>query len=77
MSTQLDLGLKVRMPSFNLTNEERNKIVSGFQAKAKQETFEENYAEITWEPGEREAAEYIYKEEGCMYSLPYPQMGSG
>lgn len=54
--------LKVRMPSFNLTNEERNLIVSGFQAKAKQDTFEENYSEITWEKGEREAAEYIWKE---------------
>ncbi|MGB0452751.1 MAG: c-type cytochrome [Bacteriovoracaceae bacterium] len=54
--------LNVRMPSYELTNEERNILVAGFQAKAKAQTFEENYSKVTWEPGEKKAALEIYKE---------------
>lgn len=60
--------LSVRMPTFNLNNEELNAIVTGFQAMSKQQTFEDNYAEITWAPGEKEAAEYIYKEGAACIS---------
>lgn len=57
--------LKVRMPSFNLSNEERNKIVALFQAKSAQGTFEENHKKVTWLPGEKAAAKKLFKSLDC------------
>ncbi|EQC47023.1 cytochrome C [Bacteriovorax sp. BSW11_IV] len=57
--------LNVRMPSFVLSNDERNKIVAMFQAKAGQETFEENYETVKWLPGEREGAVKLFKSLDC------------
>lgn len=57
--------LKVRMPSFNLTAKEKNAIVTGFQAKAKQETFVETN-KVEWEPGERAAALKLFDALACV-----------
>jgi hypothetical protein len=58
--------LNVRMPSFNLTNEERNLIVAGFQAKAKiEKTFEDVDANVVWAPGERKAAKQLFESYAC------------
>jgi cytochrome c2 len=56
--------VNVRMPTFPLTNNELNKLVTFFQADAKQVTFEEE-VRIQWEPGEREAARKIFDELAC------------
>ena len=56
--------VKVRMPSFNFTEAELNKLVTGFQAGAKQAMFESSPV-IVWEPGEREAAKKIWDELAC------------
>lgn len=56
--------IEVRMPNFPFTNEELNKIVSGFQGGADQETFEGDI-KVRWEPGEREAALKIWNELAC------------
>lgn len=56
--------VKVRMPSFNYSNEELNQIVTYFQADADQPTFE-NLTKVEWEPGEREAAQRIWNELAC------------
>lgn len=58
--------LKVRMPSFNLTNDERNSIVNYFQGKSKVHTFEDNQSEIVWEPGERDAAKKLFNNLNCV-----------
>ncbi|MDD0854527.1 c-type cytochrome [Halobacteriovorax sp. GB3] len=55
----------LRMPSFNLTNDERNKIVAMFQAKSGQQTFEDNDAEVKWLPGEKRAAIQLFNELAC------------
>ena len=56
--------LKVRMPSFKLTNKERNLLVGYFRNKAKEVAFEESKA-ITWEPGEREGAKKLWESYAC------------
>lgn len=56
--------VKVRMPTFNFSNEEINKIVMGFQAGSNQVTFEE-MEKIEWAPGEKEAAKQIWDELAC------------
>lgn len=56
--------VKVRMPTFPLTNDELNKLVMGFQAGANEKTFEED-VKVVWEPGEREAAQKIWNELAC------------
>src|SRR5690606_29652792 len=56
--------LDVRMPTFNFSHEEINKLVMGFQAGSKQLTFEED-VKIVWEPGEKEAAKQIWEELAC------------
>ncbi len=58
--------VKVRMPSFNMTNAERNAIVTGFQAKAKQMTYDDNLADVVWETGEREAANKLWDALACV-----------
>lgn len=56
--------VKVRMPSFNFSNDELNKLVTYFQADSGQVTFE-NLGPVSWEPGEREAAQRIWNELAC------------
>ncbi len=58
-------SLKVRMPSFNLSNEEKNKIVAAFQAKSNQKTFEAVDEEVVWLPGEKVAAKKLFKSLDC------------
>lgn len=56
--------VKVRMPSFNLTNKEKNLIVSGFAAKSDQVVFEAN-EKVTWQPGERDGAVKLFNQLAC------------
>lgn len=56
--------VKVRMPSFNFSNDELNKIIAYFQADSGQVTFE-NLGPVVWEPGEKEAAQKIWNELSC------------
>ena len=55
--------LKVKMPSFNLSHEERNKIVMGFQAGTDSLTFTDR--NIRWRPGEKEAAKKLFVALDC------------
>ncbi|MBY0413756.1 MAG: c-type cytochrome, partial [Bdellovibrionales bacterium] len=48
--------LKVRMPSFNLSTEDKNRLVAGFQQGANQPTVTEPAEFVKWAPGEREEA---------------------
>lgn len=59
-------GLEVRMPSFNLSDEERNAIVSMFQHKAKVKTLVDTSDLVQWEPGERKAALQLWDELACI-----------
>lgn len=58
--------LAVRMPTFNLSVEERNKIVTGFQQGANQPTFVEPKMAVQWEPGEREGAVQLWNAYNCV-----------
>lgn len=58
--------LKLRMPSFNLTSEEKNAIVSHFQHKAKMDTFVEVGSDVDWGPGEKLAAQKLWNSYGCV-----------
>jgi mono/diheme cytochrome c family protein len=58
--------LKIRMPSFNLSTEEKNKIIAGFQQGAKQPTFEEPEELVVWEAGEKEAAQKLWNSYNCV-----------
>jgi mono/diheme cytochrome c family protein len=57
--------LSVRMPSFNLSNDERNSIVSLFAAKANQGVFEDNTKAVHWKVGERAAAVDLFNKLEC------------
>lgn len=57
--------LKVRMPSFNLSNDEKNKLVALFQAKANQGTFEDLGKGVAWQPGEKSAAKLLFNRLEC------------
>ena len=57
--------LEVRMPSYKLSTEEKNKIVAMFQHKAEQDTFVDLTKVVKWEPGEREAAKQLFKSYEC------------
>lgn len=57
--------LKIRMPSYNLTDEERNIIVSMFQHKAGQRTLVDRKDTANWTPGEKEAAWKLWDELAC------------
>lgn len=57
--------LKVRMPTFNLTNDEKNKLVAMFQAKSRQETFLAK-AGVKWLPGERAGAVKLFESLACI-----------
>lgn len=56
--------VKVRMPSFNLTNHDKNLIVSGFASKSDQVVFEAN-EKVTWLPGEKEGAVKLFNQLAC------------
>lgn len=60
--------IKIRMPSFELNNAEKNAIVAMFQQKADQPIFEEqlNHAKISWDANEREGAIALFKQLDCM-----------
>jgi mono/diheme cytochrome c family protein len=58
--------LLIRMPTFNLSVEERNKLIAGFQQGAKQPTFEEPEMVVKWEPGEREGATKLWTANNCV-----------
>ena len=58
-------NLKIRMPSFHFSNEEKNKIVSAFQHKSKMETFVDQENLVQWKPGERVAAGKLFKALDC------------
>ena len=58
--------LKVRMPSFHYSNEQLNKIVTGFQAKSKQQTFDKRVSKVEWLPGEEEGAKALWKALECV-----------
>ena len=53
--------LKVRMPSFNLSHEEKNKIVTGLQVE--HPTF--SYKTVRWEKGEKKAAGKLFRRLDC------------
>jgi len=57
--------LSIRMPSFNFSNEELNKIIAYFQMEAHQDAFIDNSEKIIWESGEKEAAQKIFTELAC------------
>ncbi|MCB9060297.1 MAG: c-type cytochrome [Halobacteriovoraceae bacterium] len=57
--------LNIRMPSFNMTDDERNAIVAMFQHKSKRPTFIEIPEKVIWEPGEKEAAKALFKSYDC------------
>lgn len=63
---QIRPWLKIRMPTYNLSVEERNRIVAGFQQGAKQPTFEEPTQAVQWEPGEREGAVKLWNAYNCV-----------
>jgi mono/diheme cytochrome c family protein len=56
--------VKVRMPTFNYSNDELNKLIAYFQYDADQVAFD-NPEKIVWEPGEKEAAVKIFNELAC------------
>jgi mono/diheme cytochrome c family protein len=58
--------LAIRMPTFNLSVEERNTLIAGFQQGAKQPTFEEPESVVKWEPGEREGAVKLWAAYNCV-----------
>ncbi|MCY4643958.1 MAG: c-type cytochrome [Bacteriovoracales bacterium] len=58
--------LKVRMPSFKLTDREKNEITAYFQAKAHEHSFRPSpSAPVEWEPGERRAALKLFDALAC------------
>jgi mono/diheme cytochrome c family protein len=57
--------LQIRMPSYELSNDERNAIVTMFQHKAKQPTFADVPKSIDWNPGEKAAAKELFSELAC------------
>ncbi|MBC7428320.1 MAG: cytochrome c, partial [Bacteriovorax sp.] len=58
--------LKIRMPSFNLSTEDKNRLVAGFQLGAKQPTIVEPAEFVKWLPGEREEAVKLFNAYNCV-----------
>ncbi len=58
--------LQVRMPSFNLSTEDKNRIVAGFQNGAHQPTFTEPAEAVTWLPGEKEEVVKLWNALNCV-----------
>lgn len=58
--------LDVRMPSYNLSNSDINKIVEGWMASAGVQTFENlTGSDFEWLPGERQAARELWDAYAC------------
>lgn len=57
--------LKVRMPSYSFTTEERNNVISYFQGKANQPTYVDVPLKPEWEVGEKEAAVKLFNSLAC------------
>jgi cytochrome c2 len=57
--------LSIRMPSFKLTDADRNAIVSMFQHKSKQDTFVDRSKVVEWAPGEKEQAKQLFENLDC------------
>jgi cbb3-type cytochrome oxidase cytochrome c subunit len=57
--------LKVRMPSFPFTSEERNDVLGYFQGNAHQQTYTDLPETVEWEPGEREGAIKLFNGLAC------------
>ncbi|MDH4467829.1 MAG: c-type cytochrome [Bacteriovoracaceae bacterium] len=57
--------LTIRMPSFNFSDDEVNKLVAYFAAESDQTMFADLSGKVNWEPGEREAAIKIFNELAC------------
>jgi mono/diheme cytochrome c family protein len=57
--------VKVRMPSFNLSLQDKNRIINGFQNGAHQGFYEDPSAEVVWAPGEREEAQKLFTALNC------------
>lgn len=57
--------LKVRMPTYSFTSDERNNVITYFQNKAGQNNYEDLPEKIEWEPGEREAAVKLFTNLAC------------
>lgn len=58
--------LKIRMPSFNLSIEDKNRLVAGFQQGAHQPTFEDPASVVKWAPGEREETLKLFTALNCV-----------
>ena len=58
-------GLKIRMPSFNFSTEEKNKIVALFQHKSEMEIFTNYQNIVQWKPGEKQAARQLFQALAC------------
>ncbi len=58
--------MNVRMPSFNFSEGELNKLVDYFVKDADQRVFYEKPDKVTWEAGEREAAVKMWNELACV-----------
>ena len=54
------------MPSYHYTNDQINKIVTGFQYKAKQQTFVKRVEKVEWLPGEEEGAKKLWDALECV-----------
>ncbi len=57
--------VKVRMPSFNLSVQQKNALVNGFQNGAHQGFYEDPAAEVVWNPGERDEAVKLFNALNC------------
>jgi cytochrome c2 len=68
--------LVIRMPTFNMTNEEINAITEGFQARSSVVTFEDNSKKIVWAEGERDAAKKLFNALACKscHSIGFSEM---
>lgn len=58
--------LSIRMPTFNLSLKDKNRLIAGFQQGAKQGTYEEPETEVQWAPGEREGAVKLWNTYNCV-----------
>jgi mono/diheme cytochrome c family protein len=58
--------LKVRMPTFNLSTEDKNRLITGFQQGAHQPTFVVPEESVEWLPGEREEAVKLFGALNCV-----------
>ncbi len=58
-------GLKIRMPSFQFSIEEKNKIVALFQHKSEVGIFSDHQKMVQWNPGEKQAAQKLFQALAC------------